>query len=96
MRRGRLLAQVLAVALAGCSLPFVGHPDEPRGGDAIGWENGYWYDDPVAVTAAWLVGVADKGERTARERDRQNQREQTPPTHRTARIARLPSGRSRR
>ena len=51
MRRGRLLALVLAVALAGCSLPFVGHPDEPRGGDAIGWENGYWYDDPVAVTA---------------------------------------------
>jgi len=38
------------VVLAGCSsVPLLGHPDDP-GGDRIGWENGYWYDDPVEVT----------------------------------------------
>jgi hypothetical protein len=50
MRRAALLAVALTVVLAGCTGPFLGHPEEPRGGDAIGWENGYWYDDPVDVT----------------------------------------------
>ena len=51
MRRGlAAFGLVVLVGLAGCSLPFVGHPEEPPGGDTIGWENGYWYDDPVDVT----------------------------------------------
>ncbi|WP_277542695.1 Hvo_1808 family surface protein [Haloarcula laminariae] len=50
MRRALALALALLVALAGCSVPFLGHPEEPPGGDTIGWENGYWYDDPVDVT----------------------------------------------
>jgi len=49
--RKRLLLVLVAVVLAGCSIPFVDdHPEEPRDGDTIGWENGYWYDDPVDVT----------------------------------------------
>ena len=50
--RRRLLGGLLAVlvVLAGCSsIPLVGHPGEPDD-DRIGWENGYWYDDPVSVT----------------------------------------------
>ena len=55
MRRERLLALSLALAavLAGCSVPSFGgsdHPASPAGEDAIGWEDGYWYDDPVRVT----------------------------------------------
>ncbi|MFC7027014.1 Hvo_1808 family surface protein [Halomicroarcula sp. GCM10025324] len=57
MRRAVLVA--LVVVLAGCSAPvfdggpvFGGsdHPEAPPGGDTIGWESGYWYDDPVSVT----------------------------------------------
>ncbi|WP_276273542.1 Hvo_1808 family surface protein [Haloarcula litorea] len=51
MRRELLLASL--VVLAGCAVPSFGgsdHPAEPMGEDAIGWENGYWYDDPVNVT----------------------------------------------
>jgi hypothetical protein len=50
--RWRFLGGLLAalVVLAGCSsVPLVGHSDEP-GDDRTGWENGYWYDDPVDVT----------------------------------------------
>ncbi|WP_336358476.1 Hvo_1808 family surface protein [Haloarcula sp. CGMCC 1.6347] len=51
MRKELLI--VLAVVLAGCTVPSFGgsdHPETPNGGDAIGYENGYWYDDSVSVT----------------------------------------------
>ncbi|WP_284010801.1 Hvo_1808 family surface protein [Haloarcula pelagica] len=55
MRRELLVA--LALVLAGCSAPTLpgpiggpSHPETPTGQDAIGWEDGYWYDDPVSVT----------------------------------------------
>jgi hypothetical protein len=51
MRKELLVA--LAVVLAGCSVPSLGgssHPEAPTGDDAIGYESGYWYDDPVSVT----------------------------------------------
>jgi hypothetical protein len=51
MRKELLVA--LAVVLAGCTVPSFGgsdHPETPAGEDAIGYENGYWYDDPVSVT----------------------------------------------
>jgi len=60
------LVLVLAVALAGCSIPFLGHPDEPRGGDVIGWENGYWYDDPVDVTTSDGLNESELSAVTAR------------------------------
>jgi hypothetical protein len=69
MRRRGLVAfgLVLALALAGCSIPFVGHPEEPRGGDAIGWENGYWYDDPVEVTTSDGLNESEIEAVTARQ-----------------------------
>ncbi|MGB9930905.1 Hvo_1808 family surface protein [Haloarcula amylolytica] len=51
MRKELLIA--LAVVLAGCTVPSFGgsdHPETPTGEDAIGYENGYWYDDSVTVT----------------------------------------------
>jgi len=49
MRAGaRALALALLLVVAGCSAP-VGSGDDPYG-DELGWENGYWYDDPVDVT----------------------------------------------
>lgn len=49
MRKELLVAAL--VLLAGCSVPLLdSHPEEPEGGDTIGWENGYWYDDSVNVT----------------------------------------------
>ena len=69
MRRRGLVALglVLALALAGCSIPFVGHPEEPRGGDTIGWENGYWYDDPVDVTTSDGLNESELEAVTARQ-----------------------------
>ncbi|MFB6224599.1 MAG: Hvo_1808 family surface protein [Haloarcula sp.] len=52
MRKELLVA--IAVVLAGCTVPTFGrsdHPETPTGDDAIGYESGYWYDDPVSVTA---------------------------------------------
>ena len=66
MHRKHLLTVVLVVALAGCSIPFLGHPDEPRGGDTIGWENGYWYDDPVNVTTSDGLNETELSAVTAR------------------------------
>ncbi|MDS0281950.1 Hvo_1808 family surface protein [Haloarcula onubensis] len=68
MRRRHLLAValVLVAALAGCSLPFLGHPEEPPGGDTIGWENGYWYDDPVDVTTSDGLNESEREAVTAR------------------------------
>ena len=65
MRRTLLLVAV--VALAGCSLPFVGHPEEPPGGNTIGWENGYWYDDPVQVTTDDGLNASEREAVTARQ-----------------------------
>jgi hypothetical protein len=51
MRKELLIA--LTVVLAGCTVPSFGgsdHPATPTGDDAIGYENGYWYDDSVSVT----------------------------------------------
>jgi len=52
----RLLLIALLVVLAGCTGPVgdlnpFGHSRAP-GEDPIGWEDGYWYDDPVSVTTA--------------------------------------------
>ena len=68
MRRALVasLAVGLAVVLAGCSVPFLGHPEEPRGGDAIGWEDGYWYDDPVDVTTGDGLNESERERVTAR------------------------------
>ncbi|WP_167837484.1 Hvo_1808 family surface protein [Halosimplex halophilum] len=53
----RLRVAVAAVAvlalLAGCTaLESGGHPEGDPASDRLGWENGYWYDDPVNVTAS--------------------------------------------
>ncbi|MBX0304369.1 Hvo_1808 family surface protein [Haloarcula salinisoli] len=86
MRRRAALALglALALALAGCSIPFIGHPEEPRGGDAIGWENGYWYDDPVDVTTSDGLNESELEAVTARtmariERVRDREFESTVP-----------------
>lgn len=65
MRRAALLV-VAALLLAGCSAPMngggpgdlsAGPATAENGGqadpatDRLGWENGYWYDDPIAVNA---------------------------------------------
>ena len=63
----RALALVLTLALAGCSMPFLDHPAEPRGGDTIGWENGYWYYDPVDVTTADGLNASEREAVTARQ-----------------------------
>jgi hypothetical protein len=46
MRRALLCAAL--VVLAGCAVPAA-DPDSEPGTDRLGWEDGYWYDDPVAV-----------------------------------------------
>jgi hypothetical protein len=56
-RRLRLAVAAVAVLalLAGCTAFESlggGHPEGDPASDRIGWENGYWYDDPVNVTAA--------------------------------------------
>jgi hypothetical protein len=53
MHRGAL-ALAVAVVVAGCAAPAslyhgaTGRADPPT--DALGWEGGYWYDEPLAVT----------------------------------------------
>ncbi|WP_254273089.1 Hvo_1808 family surface protein [Haloarcula marina] len=67
MRKELLLA--LTVLLAGCSVPVFGgpdHPAEPSGEDTIGWENGYWYDDPVSVTTDDGLNESEREAVTAR------------------------------
>jgi len=56
-RRLRLAVAAVAVLalLAGCTAfesLSGGHPEGDPASDRIGWENGYWYDDPVNVTSA--------------------------------------------
>ena len=56
-RRARLALVAVAVLalLAGCTaLESLGggHPAGDPDSDRIGWENGYWYDDPLNVTAS--------------------------------------------
>ncbi|QIO21594.1 Hvo_1808 family surface protein [Haloarcula sp. JP-L23] len=67
MRKELLLA--LTVVLAGCTVPAFGgndHPDAPNGEDSIGWENGYWYDDPVNVTTDDGLNESEREAVTAR------------------------------
>ncbi|MBX0322791.1 Hvo_1808 family surface protein [Halomicroarcula sp. F13] len=67
MRKELLL--VLTVVLAGCTVPAFGgndHPDAPNGEDSIGWENGYWYDDPVDVTTEDGLNESEREAVTAR------------------------------
>ena len=85
MRRELLVA--LVVVLAGCTVPTFGgsdHPESPTGGDAIGYENGYWYDDPVSVTTADGLNETEREAVVARtmarvERIRDRAFEQTVP-----------------
>ena len=85
MRRAVAVGTVaLALALAGCSIPFLGHPEKPPGGDTIGWENGYWYDDPVDVTTGDGLNESELEAVTARamariERIRDREFESTVP-----------------
>jgi len=56
------LALAALVVLAGCSAAFgsdegriappTEHQEGDPGSDVLGWEGGYWYDDPVAVNAS--------------------------------------------
>ena len=51
----KLVAVCLLLVLAGCTGPVAdlnpfGH-DRAPGEDPLGWENGYWYDDSLSVTA---------------------------------------------
>ncbi|MFB6171260.1 MAG: Hvo_1808 family surface protein [Haloarculaceae archaeon] len=48
IRGASALALAAALVFAGCSAP-VGHGQDPFG-DPIGWEGGYWYNDPIHVT----------------------------------------------
>ena len=49
MKRALLLAAL--VVLAGCAVPSATSEEEP-GTDRLGWENGYRYDDTIAVNAS--------------------------------------------
>jgi len=56
-RRVRVAIAAVAVLalLAGCTAFQSlggGHPEGDPGSDRLGWENGYWYDDPLNVTAS--------------------------------------------
>jgi len=69
MRRTLFLTGlVVLVVLAGCASisEFGGHPAEPVGGDTLGWENGYWYDDPVNVTSEDGLNESEREAVTAR------------------------------
>jgi hypothetical protein len=51
---GRGLAAVALAALlvlAGCNAFLGGDRNDPMT-DELGWENGYWYDEPLSVTTA--------------------------------------------
>jgi hypothetical protein len=53
MNRARVLVVLVSVVLAGCTAPVAdgpgsdARPDPPQ--DVEGWENGYWYDESIAV-----------------------------------------------
>ncbi|WP_255151482.1 Hvo_1808 family surface protein [Halorarius halobius] len=50
--RATLACVALLVVAAGCSgIGFTGPREPPAGGDALGFEDGYWYDDSLNVTA---------------------------------------------
>jgi hypothetical protein len=52
MKRALSCLLAVALALAGCAVPAAAPDGGDPGTDRLGWENGYWYDDPVAVEAA--------------------------------------------
>jgi hypothetical protein len=47
MKRALLCA--LVVVMAGCAVPVAPSGESDPGTDRLGWENGYWYDDPLPV-----------------------------------------------
>jgi len=47
----RALLCVVVVVLAGCAVPAADTNSDPAT-DRLGYENGYWYDDPIAVNAS--------------------------------------------
>ena len=49
MKRALLCA--LVVVMAGCAVPAATPGQSEPGTDRLGWEGGYWYDDPVSVDA---------------------------------------------
>lgn len=57
----RALVCVVLVVLAGCAAPAA-DPNPDPGTDRLGWENGYWYDESIAVNAS---DGLDERERTA-------------------------------
>ena len=75
MRRGLVLAVVATlVVLAGCT-GLVGdlNPtdgDRAPGEDPIGWEEGYWYDDPVSVTTEDGLNASEREAVLARSKAR--------------------------
>lgn len=64
MRRALLCAAL--VVLAGCAVPAA-DPDSEPGTDRLGWESGYWYDDPVAVNATDGLNESERGAVLARQ-----------------------------
>jgi hypothetical protein len=51
----RVVVLTLLVVLSGCSMlgaPDSGTEEPDPSRDELGWENGYWYDDPIAVDAS--------------------------------------------
>lgn len=52
MRRVIVVTLLAALTvLAGCQVPGMGGPGEDPDTDQLGWENGYWYDSELSVTA---------------------------------------------
>ncbi len=64
MKRALLCAGL--VVLAGCVAPVADSGADP-GTDRLGWENGYWYDDPIAVNASDGLNDSERAAVLARQ-----------------------------
>ena len=73
----KLVAVCLLLVLAGCTGPVAdlnpfGH-DRAPGEDPLGWENGYWYDDSLSVTAEDGLNASERAAVLARSKARVEQ-----------------------